>query len=181
MMYLFHRIHLTLEEKHHASMLTSIFLDEGWQYLSDPYWEQQLKRILPTWRKHNAHLIIATQSPASIAHSSLRHVIMDNIATQIYFANPQATISDYLEGLKLTPTEYAMICNNPPESRLFLVKQEHHAAVCQLNLSHMPEMLMVLSANATTIQLLTRLRQTVGDHPSQWLPLLQEYCLGKQQ
>ncbi len=182
MMYLFHRIDLTIEhlaqrDGHH---LTTVMLDEGWQYFLDPYWEKKLKRVLPTWRKRNAHLVMATQSPSSVVQSPLRSVLMDNVATQIYFANPQAQQEDYLDGLKLSDSEYEIIRSNTPESRLFLVKQEHESVLCRLNLAHMPDVLAVLSGNTKTVHYLDGLRDQLGDDSNSWLPVFQQtYQTGK--
>ena len=166
MMYLFHRIDLSLD-----GTLTRVDLDEAWQYFIDPYWKAKLERVLPTWRKRNAHLVMATQSPSSVVKTALRHVILDNVATQIYFANPQAKKEDYIDGLKLTTSEYEIIKNSPPQARLFLLKQGHDAVVCQLNLSTMKKELTVLSGNEVSVGLLNKLRNDVGDDPKNWLPL----------
>jgi len=169
MMYLFHRIEQSLD-----GTLTSILLDEGWQYLDNPYWQAKLKRWLPTLRKLNCHIVLATQSPASIVESPIKHVFLDNCATQLYFANPQARKEHYIDGLNLTDSEFQAIKNNYPNSRLFLVKQEHESALCRINLSQMPDTLAVLSANKKTVSLLDSILSEVGDDPKVWLPVFHE-------
>lgn len=172
MMYLFHRVDQSIENHHDENnKLTTVWLDEGWQYLIDPYWEEKLKRVLPTWRKKNAHIVIGTQSPHSVVSSPIRHVVMDNVATQLYFSNPQAKSEDYVDGLKLTQSEYDVIRKNTPDSRLFLVKQENESVICRLNLSFMPEVLSILSGNLSSVKLLDEIRFTVGDDPKKWMPL----------
>lgn len=170
MMYLFHRVDIAINDVK-TNHLTSVYLDEGWQYLSDDYWKEKLSRVLPTWRKKNAHIVIGTQSPNSVVHSAIRHVIMDNIATQIYFANPQAKSEDYIDGLKLTESEFDMIRKNTPDSRLFLLKQEHDSVICRLNLSTMPEVLSILSGNTKSVVLCDEARSLVGDDPQKWIPI----------
>jgi len=169
MMYLFHRIEQSLD-----GTLTSILLDEGWQYLDNPYWQTKLKKWLPTLRKLNCHVVLATQSPASIVESPIKHVFLDNCATQLYFANPQARKEHYIDGLNLTESEFTAIKNNHPNSRLFLVKQEHESALCRVNLGQMPDTLAVLSANKKTVSLLDSIRSEVGDDPTNWLPIFHE-------
>lgn len=166
LMYLFQRI-----EEFQNGKLCSVFLDEGWQYFIDPYWQGKLRRILPTWRKKNAHIIIGTQSPSSIVESPLKNTILDNVASQFYFANPQAKRSDYIDGLSLTPTEYEIIKSNTPQSRLFLFKQDHESTLCKLNLAHMPNKLAILSGNTATVNLVNKLRNEVSEDPNIWLPL----------
>lgn len=165
MMYLFHRIDLSMD-----GQLVSIVLDEGWQYLADQYWQHVLSRWLPTLRKNNGHIILGTQSPATVVNSPISHVIKDNRATQIYFCNPQAEKEIYMDGMGLTESEFTFIKSNPPNLRLFLIKQEHDSVVCKLNLGHLQDIVSVLSGNKNTVNLLTNLRETLGDDPENWLP-----------
>ena len=102
---------------------------------------------------------------------------MDNVATQIYFSNPQAEEKDYIQGLKLTQTEYDMIRKNRPESRLLLIKQEHESVLSTLNLSELPDLLIALSGNTASVALLDRVRDEFGDDPKDWLPEFQKQLL----
>jgi len=169
MMYLFHRIEESLD-----GSLVSIYLDEGWQYLDNFYWQHKLKKWLPTLRKLNCHLVLATQSPSSVVESPLKNIILDNSATQIYFVNPQTDQKYYIDGFHLTESEFEIIKHADPSTRLFLVKQEHQSSVCQLNLSFLEDYLTVLSGNKKTVQLLDHLRKEVGNDPKVWLPLFYE-------
>ncbi len=167
-MYLFHRLDISLNE---GGPLVSVFLDEAWQYLDNPYWQSKLKKWLPTLRKLNCHLVFATQSPKSVAFSAISHTILDNCATNLYFANPQAKPEHYIDGFNLTQTEFACIRDNEPQSRLFLYKQGHTSSLGKLNLSHLKELLSIMSGTQATVNLLTRLREEVGDDPAAWIPL----------
>src|SRR5262249_39742753 len=135
-----------------------------------PYFQQKLEKLMPTLRKYNAHLVIATQSPSSILKSSLRSMILDNFPTQLFFANPQAKEIDYIEGYNLTETEYQFIKNTPPSERLFLYKQERESMICRLNLNPLPDYLKVLSGNAKSIREVENLREVYGDASQHWLP-----------
>jgi len=168
-MYLFHRL-----EQSFDGQLVTVLLDEGWQYLDNEYWRKKLRVWLPTLRKLNCHLVFATQSPASVVESSLRHIILDNCATNIYFPNPQAKRAHYIDGFNLTDSEFLSIKENDPGSRLFLLKQEHESCICKLSLSQMDDALAVFSANKSTLNLLDQLRKEFGDHPEQWLAAFYE-------
>ena len=96
---------------------------------------------------------------------------MDNVATQIYFSNPQGKADEYVDGLKLTTSEYEVIRKNTPDSRLFLVKQENESVICRLNLSVMPDVLSILSGNLSSVKVLDEIRSTVGDDPKKWMPV----------
>ena len=170
MMYLFHHI----EESAQQGQLVSIFLDEAWQYLDNAYWQQKLCRWLPTLRKLNLHLVFATQSPKNVATSPISHTILDNCATNIYFANPQAKPEHYMDGFNLTQAEFNCIKHNEPQSRLFLYKQGHESALGKLNLSHLNDWLKVMSGTQASVARLTQIRAEVGDDPNVWLPIFLE-------
>lgn len=153
MMYLCHRIEQSLN-----GQLVRLYF-EGWQNLMDPYWKNKFQRWLPTLRKKNAFIVITTQSPSTVILSPDRAMMLDNVATQLFFANPQATREDYIDGFKLSESEFGAIANHAPESRLFLVKQEHDSSLCRLNLGHLPDALAVLSGNTATVLLLDQIRK----------------------
>lgn len=166
-MYLFHRLELSLTA---GDQLVSVFLDEAWQYLDNAYWQAKLKKWLPTLRKLNCHIVFATQSPKSVAASPISHTILDNCATNIYFANPQAKPEHYIDGFNLTESEFACIRANELQSRLFLYKQGHESALGKLNLGHLKDLLTIMSGTQASVNLLTNLREAVGDDPKVWLP-----------
>jgi type IV secretion system protein VirB4 len=168
-MYLVHRIKESLDGQR-----VSIYFDEGWQILDNPYWKAQLKQDLPTFRKLNAHIILATQSPESVVNSSLSAQFLDNCATNIFFCNHKANFEKHYQQFNVTSSEFEFIKNTPTEQRLFLYKQLHESAVCQLNLRGMEDILAVYSGNKATVKLVERLRKEVGENPHIWLPLFHE-------
>ncbi|MDF1654359.1 MAG: VirB4 family type IV secretion/conjugal transfer ATPase [Coxiellaceae bacterium] len=165
-MYLFYRMECQLDGR-----LTSVFMDEAWQYLDNPYWQNKIKKWLPTLRKLNCHVILATQSPKSVIDSTISHIILDNCATHLYFANPQAKAEDYINGFNLTQSEFIAIKSNESQSRLMLYKQGHESSLITLNLSGLGELLPILSATQTSINRLDEIRRVVGNRPDEWLPL----------
>lgn len=172
LMYLFHWIRANLDGR-----LMAIWLDEAWQYFTDTYWESALKKTLPTFRKLNAFLVMATQSAYSVAQSSLRNMILDNSATQIFFPNPDGRAEYYQEGFSLTESEFMFIKENEAKSRQFLIKQGHSSVIARLDLSHMRNLVGILSADRKSITRLDQLRQKYGNYPEKWLP----YFLNKEE
>ena len=68
---------------------------------------------------------------------------------------PRGQLADYVEGFRLTRTEFRLIREDlAPESRRFLVKQGHSAVVCQLNLRGMDDALAVISASTDNIDIM---------------------------
>jgi type IV secretion system protein VirB4 len=169
-MYLFHRIHLVLD-----GTLTRIDLDEAAQYYEDPYWQTMLGRILPTWRKRNAHLVQATQSVATILNvpDKLRKAILDNLSIMICFPNPQADEQEYIDGLNLTQAEFGFIKHTNPHARLFLLKDANTSVIAKLDLGHLDDALAILSSNEASVTLLDKIRSEVGSDPVDWMPIFQ--------
>jgi type IV secretion system protein VirB4 len=164
-MYLFHRLEQSLDGR-----LVSVFMDEGWQYLDNVYWKKKLRKWLPTLRKLNCHIVLATRSPKSVAMSDISHVILDNCATQMYFANPQARKEHYIDGFNLTEAEYQCIKNTSQVSRYFVFKQGSESNLCRFNLSHMKNKLKVFSATKESTLACDEIRRQYGNQPQHWLP-----------
>ena len=165
-MYLVHRIQESLDGQR-----VSLYFDEGWQFLDNDYWKNRLKQDLPTWRKMNAHLVLATQSPESVVNSALSAQFLDNAATNIFFCNNKANFEKHYKHFGLTLSEFDFLKQTPKEKRLFLYKQSQDSAIAKLNLGSLTDALAVYSANAQTVKLLDEIRANVGDKPKNWLPI----------
>lgn len=168
LMYLFRRI-----EENLTGQRVSVVLDEGWMYLDHPYWQQRLKEWLPTLRKKNCHIVLATQSPESVVNSPISAVFFDNCATHIFFCNDKANFEKHYRHFNLTESEFDWVKNTPREKRLFLYKQHQESAVCQLLLSGLEDELAVFSGNPKTVQLLHQVQSELDPNspPEIWLPL----------
>jgi type IV secretion system protein VirB4 len=164
-LYLVHRMRQSLDGR-----LTSIVIDEAFQVFNSPFWALLLRDWLPTIRKKNGHFVFMTQSPQTVINSAIRPIILDNVATTILFANPQAERTTYVEHLNLSESEFDAIQNNAPESRLFLYKQGKEAILCKLDLSPLAEEIRVLSGNDISNALLDNLISEFGEAPNDWLP-----------
>ncbi|OGT30630.1 MAG: hypothetical protein A3E87_06620 [Gammaproteobacteria bacterium RIFCSPHIGHO2_12_FULL_35_23] len=171
MMYLFHRIEESL-----TGQRVSIYLDEGWVYLDNLYWQRKLKQWLPTLRKKNCHIVLATQSPASVVESNLSAQFLDNCATHLFFCNPTANYEKHYKHFNLSSSEFEFIKQTPKEKRLFLYKQASFSVIGKLNLSALKPELNVYSANSKTLRLLHKIRLEMGNDSNVWLPIFQEWC-----
>lgn len=165
MMYLFKRIELALDGR-----LTSVSLDEGWQFLNHDYWIQKLKNYFFTWRKLNAFILFATQLPDLIAKSPLSSTLIQGAATSIFLPNPKADPKDYMDAFKLTKKEFEFIKETPVEARYFLLKQGHTSAILHFDFQGMEKFLAVLSANQLTLPICDEVRYLYGENPKDWLP-----------
>ncbi|MDM0090468.1 MULTISPECIES: VirB4 family type IV secretion/conjugal transfer ATPase [unclassified Variovorax] len=132
-------------------------------YVMDEFWKildgggalkDFAKNKQKTIRKQNGMGIFATQSPEDALGSDISAALIEQTATMILLPNPNASRKDYIEGLKLTESEYQVVISLDERSRRFLVKQGHSSSVCQLDLRGMDDALAVISASTDNIEIL---------------------------
>lgn len=146
-------------------------IDEFWKPLQDEYFQNLVRDQFKTGRKKDVVMFMATQEPDDVLSLPIAKTVIQQSATLILMPNPSATREDYIDGLKLTESEYELVRNLGEESRQFVVKQGGSCAVAELNLAGMGEALTVLSGNPELGDISERVVQEVGDNPSEWLPV----------
>jgi len=178
-LYLFHLIRQRLDGRPLVC-----WMDEFWRLLSDDAFAAFAKDGPKTWRKLNAVMCLATQSPSDVLQSSISRTIVEQTATKIFFPNPDASAVEYGEGFGLSDREFQLIKEGlEPASRCFLIKQGHHSVVAQLDLRGFDAELPVISGRAAELERMHALMQRHGNEVDQWLgPFLtgcarQDACL----
>ncbi len=167
MLYLFHRIDQLLTGERMI-----ICIDEFWKALGDEAFRRFAQDGLKTYRKRNALLIFATQSPADALKSDISHSILEQVATKIMLPNPFGARRDYVDGFALSEAEFKLVREDlSPESHKFLVKQGHDSVVVELDLSGLDDALAVLSGRAETTAQVDEIIAEAGSDPAIWLPL----------
>jgi type IV secretion system protein VirB4 len=154
-------------------------MDEFWKILDGKGGLKEFaKNKQKTIRKQNGLGIFATQSPEDALRSDIAASLIEQTATMILLPNPNASRDDYVNGLKLTDSEYQVVKSLDERSRCFLVKQGHSSSVCQLNLRGMDDHLAVISASTDNIEIMHQvLKDRAAYHqvpeadlaPDQWL------------
>ena len=166
MMYIFHRIDALL-----GGERMIICIDEFWKALGDDAFRRFAQDGLKTYRKRNALMVFATQSPADALGSDIAATIIEQVATKILLPNPNGARADYMGGLGLSAAEFKLVREDlSPESHRFLVKQGHDSVVVALDLAGMDEALATLSGRAETTAIVDALIARHGSDPSVWLP-----------
>lgn len=151
--YLIHRMESLIDGRRFIYVM-----DEFWKILDGGSGLKDFaKNKQKTIRKQNGLGIFATQSPEDALRSDISAALIEQTATMILLPNPNADREDYINGLKLTESEFQVIKNLDERSRCFLVKQGHAAAVCQLNLRGMDDALAVISASTDNIEIMHRI------------------------
>ncbi len=145
--------------------------DEFSRLLADHAFEQFAKDGLKVWRKLNGVFCAATQSPSDALSSPISRTIIEQTPTKIFFPNPDATASDYIDGFGLTEREFKLIKEQlEPGSRMFLVKQGHASVVCELDLKGFRAEIAVISGRASSVARVNELIDAHGADPENWLP-----------
>jgi type IV secretion system protein VirB4 len=164
-LYLFHLVRQLLDGRRLVC-----WLDEFWRMIDDPAFASFAKDGPKTWRKLNAVMCLSTQSPSDVLASPLSRTIIEQTPTKILFPNPDATPSDYRDGLNLSARETQLIREGiEPGSRRFLVKQARQSVVCELDLKGFDAELAVISGRAESVALANRLIAECGSDPKYWL------------
>jgi type IV secretion system protein VirB4 len=165
-LYLFHLIRQLLDGRRLVC-----WLDEFWRLLGDPAFEGFAKDGPKTWRKLNAVMCLATQSPSDVLGSAISRTIIEQTATKVFFPNPTASAEEYMQGFGLSEREWRLIRERlEPASRLFLLKQGHHSVIGQLDLRGFEAELRVISGRASQLERMQQLMRRFGCQPADWLP-----------
>ena len=172
--YLLHRLEALIDGRRLIYVM-----DEFWKILDGGgELKDFAKNKQKTIRKQNGLGIFATQSPEDALASDISAALIEQTATMILLPNPNASRADYIDGLKLTESEYQVVTSLDERSRRFLIKQGHMSSVCQLDLRGMDDALAVISASTDNVEImhtvLERRAQAEGVgvndlRPEQWL------------
>ena len=172
--YLIHRMEELIDGRRFIYIM-----DEFWKILDgEGGLKEFAKNKQKTIRKQNGMGIFATQSPEDALKSDISAALIEQTATMILLPNPNADKKDYIDGLKLTDSEFQVIKSLDERSRCFLVKQGHASAVCQLNLRGMDDELAVISASTDNIDIMDSIIKNTAKSlgidvnavlPEQWL------------
>ena len=130
--YILHRANDVICDREIASTFKAFFIDEAWVFLRNSSIQRYVTEALKTWRKHNAAMILSTQSLDELRRSELLDVIVESCATKIFLANPDMDQDLYRRQFHLNDTEIAWIASLLPKRQL-LIKTPELAKVANLN------------------------------------------------
>lgn len=148
-------------------------ISEFWKVLDHEAFSDFAKQKQKTIRKQNGLGIFDTQSPSDVLTHPIGRTMVEQSATKIFLANPEAVRADYVEGFGLSEAEFDIVRSLSSQGgRRFLVKQGHASAICEFDLSGLDDFVTVLSATTDNVALLDALRERHGNDPLQWLPAL---------
>jgi type IV secretion system protein VirB4 len=130
--YILHRANAVIADRAISSVFKAFFIDEAWVFLKNPSIRRYVVEALKTWRKHNAAMILSTQSLDELRRSDLLDVIVESAATKIFLANPDMDRDLYRKQFHLNDTEVERIAGLIPKQQ-FLIKTPELAKVANLS------------------------------------------------
>jgi type IV secretion system protein VirB4 len=130
--YILHRANEVISNREISSIFKAFFIDEAWVFLRNASIRRYVTEALKTWRKHNAAMILSTQSLDELKRSELLDVIVESCATKIFLANPDMDQDLYRRQFHLNDTEVNLIASLIPKQQ-FLLKTPELAKVANLH------------------------------------------------
>ncbi|MCF6433165.1 MULTISPECIES: VirB4 family type IV secretion/conjugal transfer ATPase [unclassified Leisingera] len=164
MMYLMQRVEQLI-----TGQRIAIVIDEFWKALADDFFVDFVKDKLKVIRKQNGIVIAGTQSTSDVVNSPIARTVIEQCATQIFFANEKANETELTQEFGLTKREYQIVRNELSIGQ-FLIKQGGNSVVCELDLRGQDDALAVLSGRTEETKLMNNIRTQHPD-PAQWLPI----------
>jgi type IV secretion/conjugal transfer VirB4 family ATPase len=130
--YILHRANAVICERETSSVFKAFFIDEAWVFLKNPSIQRYVVEALKSWRKHNAAMVLSTQSLDELKRSEILDIIIESCATKIFLANPDMDRDLYQHQFHLNETEIGLIANLIPKQQ-FLIKTPDLGKVANLN------------------------------------------------
>jgi type IV secretion/conjugal transfer VirB4 family ATPase len=132
---LFYVLHRASNEiTNHANLATfkTFLLDEAWLFIKNQTIRDYIVQAQKTWRKHNAAMILATQSIKELEESGMLAIVAESCPTKIFLANPDMNREVYKEAFHLNDTELAIIADLVPPGEM-LIRKAHSSKKARLN------------------------------------------------
>ncbi len=132
---LFYVLHRASNEiTNHANLATfkTFLLDEAWLFIKNQTIRDYIVQAQKTWRKHNAAMILATQSIKELEESGMLVIVAESCPTKIFLANPDMNREVYREAFHLNDTELSIIADLVPPGEM-LIRKAHSSKKARLN------------------------------------------------
>jgi type IV secretion/conjugal transfer VirB4 family ATPase len=117
--YILHRSSSVIYDPATRAQLKVFFMDESWKFFNTPAIRDYLIEAAKTWRRYNAVLILATQSPEDLRQSNLLP-LLDSLPTKVFLANPDADFDFYEKAFHLNPREIEIIQTLIPKKEMLI-------------------------------------------------------------
>ncbi|MGA2648841.1 MAG: type IV secretion system DNA-binding domain-containing protein, partial [Candidatus Sulfotelmatobacter sp.] len=107
--YVLHRASIEIRDPRRLATFKTFLLDEAWLFIKNETIRNYVVEAQKTWRKHNAAMILATQSIKELEESGMLAIVAESCPTKIFLANPEMDREVYREAFHLNDTELDII------------------------------------------------------------------------
>jgi len=124
---LFYVLHRASNEICHPANLgtfKTFLMDEAWLFMKNETIRNYVVQAQKTWRKHNAAMILATQSIKELEQSGILQTVAESCPTKIFLANPEMNRDVYREAFHLNDTELELIAGLVPPGQMLIRKAQ---------------------------------------------------------
>ena len=122
--YVLHRASNEIVDPGKLAMFKMFLLDEAWLFIKNETIRSYIVSAQKTWRKHNAAMILATQSIKELEESGMLQIVSESCPTKIFLANPEMDRELYREAFHLNDTELELIAGLVPPGQMLIRKAE---------------------------------------------------------
>jgi type IV secretion/conjugal transfer VirB4 family ATPase len=130
--YVLHRASNEIANPAKLATFKLFLLDEAWLFIKNETIRGYIVSAQKTWRKHNAAMILATQSIKELEESGMLQIVSESCPTKIFLANPEMDGDLYREAFHLNDTELELIAGLVPPGQMLIRKAQSSKKV-QLN------------------------------------------------
>ncbi|HII3761652.1 VirB4 family type IV secretion/conjugal transfer ATPase [Pasteurella multocida] len=160
--YIFRRIEMSL--KGQPGM---IILDEAWLMLSHEMFKEKIREWLKVLRKANCIVVLATQSLADAAKSSIFDALLESTPTKIFLPNPNAQVEEtsiIYKNMGLNSRQIEILANSRPKHDYYYSSPKGHR-LFNLALGKF-QLAFVASSDKDSVAKMKKLQET---YQEQWV------------
>jgi type IV secretion system protein VirB4 len=176
--YVLHRASNEIGDAMNLATFKIFLLDEAWLFIRNETIRSYIVQAQRTWRKHNAAMVLATQSIKELEASGMLQIVSESCPTKIFLANPEMDHDLYRQAFNLNDTELELIAGLVPPAQMLIRKAQSSKKV-QLNVDSVSHWMATNNArdNLTKRDYFNRfgvaegLRRLAEDHPFRPHPL----------
>ncbi len=122
--YVLHRASNEIANPEKLATFKTFLLDEAWLFIKNETIRAYIVAAQKTWRKHNAAMILATQSIKELEESGMLAIVAESCPTKIFLANPEMNRQVYREAFHLNDTEIDIIADLIPPGEMLIRKAQ---------------------------------------------------------
>ena len=143
--YVLHRASNEIADPKKLATFKMFLLDEAWLFIKNETIRNYVVQAQKTWRKHNAAMILATQSIKELQESGMLQIVSESCPTKIFLANPEMNRDVYRDAFHLNDTELDLIAGLVPQGQMLIRKMQSSKKV-HLNVDSVSHWMAVNSA-----------------------------------